>query len=141
MMDEMGGILRRELARLTGCNPETVRYYEKIGLLDAPPRAENGYRVYDARHLRQLRFIMRARALGFTLEEIRELLSLREKGRPCREVAAIARRHLLEIRGKIHDLEQIAARLDDTLSLCATEDTATCAIIDSLETDSGDPHA
>ncbi len=137
-MAAMAGLLRKELARRTGCNSETIRYYERIGLLDAPPRAANGYRIYDERHLRQLRFIMRARALGFTLEEIRELLSLRERGRPCREVAAITRRHLETVRGKIRDLERIARRLADTLERCEAAQesgaTAGCAILEALET-------
>ncbi len=142
-MAPTAGLLRKELARRTGCNSETIRYYERIGLLDAPPRAANGYRVYDGRHLRQLRFIMRARALGFTLGEIRELLSLRERGRPCREVADITRRHLEAVRGKIRDLQRIANRLADTLGRCeAAQESGkakACAILEALETGAAAP--
>jgi MerR family transcriptional regulator, mercuric resistance operon regulatory protein len=59
------GLQRAELARCTGCHPETIRYYEKIGMLPDPPRTASGYRVYDETHIRRLRFILRARELGF----------------------------------------------------------------------------
>ena len=70
------GMQRAELAERTGCNLETVRYYEKVGLLPEPPRTASGYRSYDTTHERRLRFVLRARELGFSLDEIRELLRL-----------------------------------------------------------------
>ena len=81
------GLQRAELARRTGCNMETVRYYEKVGLLPEPPRTSGGYRAYDTTHERRLRFVLRARELGFSLDEIRELLHLvDERSQPCTEI-------------------------------------------------------
>jgi MerR family mercuric resistance operon transcriptional regulator len=73
------GMQRAELARRTGSNLETVRYYEKVGLLPEPPRTAAGYRSYDIAHERRLRFILRARELGFSLEEIRGLAAPRRR--------------------------------------------------------------
>ena len=93
MRDHAGvkGLQRAELARRTGSNLETVRYYEKVGLLPEPPRTAAGYRSYDTTHERRLRFVLRARELGFSLDEIRELLrlvdvDLRQLDRSCESV-------------------------------------------------------
>jgi len=87
------GLQRAELAQRTGCNLETVRYYEKVGLLPEPPRTTSGYRSYDNSHERRLRFVLRARELGFSLDEIRELLRLvDERDQPCAEARAVANR-------------------------------------------------
>ncbi|MFN3615358.1 MAG: MerR family transcriptional regulator, partial [Rubrimonas sp.] len=81
------GLQRAALARRTGCNLETIRYYEKIGMMPEPPRTEAGYRIYDERHVSRLRFILRGRELGFTIEEIRGLLGLVDGGtQTCTEV-------------------------------------------------------
>jgi MerR family mercuric resistance operon transcriptional regulator len=78
------GLQRAELARRTGCNLETIRYYEKIGVMPDPPRTTSGYRVYDDSHASRLRFVLRARELGFTIEQIRGLLDLVDGGtRTC----------------------------------------------------------
>ena len=74
------GLRRVDLARATGCNLETIRYYENIGVMPDPPRNANGYRCYDAGHVSRLRFVMLARDLGFTLEEVCELLALLYRG-------------------------------------------------------------
>jgi DNA-binding transcriptional MerR regulator len=84
-----------ELARATGVKEVTIRYYEQIGLMPAPPRTEGNHRVYHAEHLDRLRFIRRLRELGFTLEEVRGLVRLSsEKNQPCDEVDRITREHL-----------------------------------------------
>ncbi len=75
-MEQQVGILRAQLARKTGCNLETIRYYEKVGLLPGPPRSSNGYRVYSPELVQRLQFILRARDLGYAMDEIRSLLSL-----------------------------------------------------------------
>jgi MerR family mercuric resistance operon transcriptional regulator len=75
----VSGLQRAELARRAGTNLETVRYYEKVGVLTEPPRTAAGYRSYDASHERRLRFVLRARELGFSLDEIRALLRLDRK--------------------------------------------------------------
>ena len=86
-MEPQGGILRAQLAEKTGCNLETIRYYEKVGLLPPPPRSTNGYRVYSPELVQRLQFILRARELGYAMEEIRSLLSLTDAGtQTCGEV-------------------------------------------------------
>src|SRR3546814_9976300 len=79
-MQPQSGILRAQLARKTGCNLETIRYYEKVGLLPAPTRSANGYRVYLPELVQRLQFIRRARDLGYAMNEIRSLLSLTDTG-------------------------------------------------------------
>ena len=82
-----------DLARRTGAKVETVRYYEKAGLLPAPARTAGNYRAYEPEHLARLNFVLRARRLGFSLDQVRELLGLAdERDRPCDAVDAIARR-------------------------------------------------
>src|SRR5712671_7364094 len=97
--EKLEGIPIGELSRLTGVNIETIRYYEKIKMLQAPPRTEGGHRIYGPTETRVLAFIRRARELGFSLDEIRALLDL---GGPekasCREVREIAAHHLEGIR-------------------------------------------
>ncbi len=126
---------RRELARLTGVHPETIRYYERIGLLPAVPRRANGYRAYDARHLRRLRFVARARELGFSLAEVRMLLALADgsEGEDCGHVQAITRRHLILVRERIRDLERIAAVLETHLARCAqAAEAPSCPFLETL---------
>ncbi len=126
--------LRRvDLARATGCNLETIRYYENIGIMPDPPRTAKGYRSYDATHLARLGFIMRARELGFTLDEIRSLLALVDRQeRSCAEVQALARDHLSTISAKIADLQRIHAVLSDTVAQCSGKDVPECPVIDAL---------
>lgn len=124
---------RADLARLTGCNLETIRYYERIGIMPEPPRTAANYRAYDPTHVARLRFVMRARELGFTLEEVRELLGLVDGGaQTCGEVQRLAAAHLDTIRARMADLARIEAALSDTLSKCTGEDVPECAVIDAL---------
>jgi MerR family transcriptional regulator, mercuric resistance operon regulatory protein len=124
---------RGELAQRTGCNPETVRYYEKVGLLPAPPRTPGGHRAYDTRHVRHLRFILRARELGFSLEEIRELLRLaEERERPCAEVSTVAAAHLMDVRSKIADLKRMERVLKDVVAQCGDGTLPECPLIETL---------
>lgn len=127
---------RADLARATGCNLETIRYYEGIGLLPPPARTAAGHRTYDAVDVQRLRFIMRARDLGFTLEETRDLLALVDGGfQTCGEVQAIAARHLDSIAAKIADLKRIQRVLSETVAQCSGEGTPECAVIDALTED------
>lgn len=127
------GLKRGELARRTGCNLETVRYYEKIGLLLAPPRDANLYRLYDEAHVRRLRFILRGRELGFAIEEIRGLLDLVDGGRQtCTEVKARTEHHLADVRAKIADLRRIERILADTSARCSGDAAPDCPILDAL---------
>ena len=126
--------LRRvDLARATGCNLETIRYYEKIGIMPDPPRSTKGYRSYDDAHVRRLKFVMRSRDLGFSLEEVRGLLGLvDEQSRTCAEVQIIAEDHLTDVRAKIADLKRIERVLSDTVARCTGDAAPECAVIDAL---------
>ena len=123
-----------ELAREAGVNIETLRYYERRGLLPAPERAPNGYRVYSAAALDRIRFIKRAQGLGFSLEEIEELMSLRPaKGRQRQRVRHIAESKLETIESKLAELESIREALRQLVADCERGcDDADCPIIDAL---------
>ncbi|MBA4164520.1 MAG: transcriptional regulator [Erythrobacter sp.] len=132
-MELKSGILRAQLARQTGCNLETIRYYEKVGLLPDPPRSANGYRVYPPDLVQRLQFILHARELGFAMEEIRSLLSLTDTGaQTCAEVMAKTQLHLDDVRRKISDLQRIERTLSTTLAECSGENVPECAILSVL---------
>ncbi|MBA3054980.1 MAG: helix-turn-helix domain-containing protein [Sphingomonadales bacterium] len=121
------------LSRRTGCNIETIRYYEKIGLLPAPARSEGGHRLYGHGHLMRLGFVRRARGLGFTLDEIRALLQLAEdRDRPCAEAREVAVVHLADVRAKIADLRAMEAVLAETVLRCADGKTPDCPLLETL---------
>lgn len=126
-----------ELASRTGVNIETIRYYERIALLPAPPRTRNGRRSYDPGHQLVLAFIRRARELGFGIDDIRALLALSESGRmACAEVERIASAHLADVRAKLADLARLEHILADTVGRCAHEENPVCPVLDVL----GSPH-
>ncbi|BBC71742.1 MULTISPECIES: MerR family transcriptional regulator [Erythrobacteraceae] len=131
----MGRLSIGELARKTGVHIETIRYFEKIGMLGAPARTAGGHRVFDDGHLRTLKFIKRARELGFAPKEVRTLLDL---GGPaeacCDEVREIAIHHLEEVRRKIDDLTRLERHLTATVEQCSGGHVPDCAVIDMLET-------
>jgi len=121
------------LARETGTKVETVRFYEKAGLLAAPSRTVGNYRSYDQAHLNRLSFIRRARDLGFSLDQIRALLALSDdQGQSCASVDAIAKQHRDEIERKIADLQALKAELDRMIDHCGCNIVADCRIIDTL---------
>jgi MerR family mercuric resistance operon transcriptional regulator len=127
------GLQRAELARRTGCNLETVRHYEMVGLLPEPPRTAGGYRNYDTTHERRLRFVLRARELGFSLDEIRELLRLvDERDRPCAEARTVAAAHLQDVRAKIADLKRMERVLKNVIAQCGDGTLPECPLIESL---------
>ena len=137
-MDVMGKkriktLLRAGLARATGCNLETIRYYEKIGVMPDPPRSAKGFRVYDDSHVRRLRFVMRMRELGFALEEVRGFLTLVDgETQTCAEVLERTQSHLADVRAKIADLKGIEKTLADTAALCSGDDVPDCPVLDAL---------
>lgn len=132
----VSGLRRSDLARATGCNLETIRYYENIGIMPQPPRSAKNYRCYDQTHVARLRFVKRARDLGFSLEETRDLLALVDGGlQTCGEARAIAARHLDEIAAKIVDLKRIQRVLSETVAQCSGDDVPQCAVIDALTED------
>ena len=102
-----------ELSAETGCPPETIRFYERQGLLSEPPRTVSGRRVYGASHIRQLEFVLRARALGFSLDRVRSLARLAERSDPPRaEARAIAEAHANELKARIAQMQSLLTRLD-----------------------------
>ncbi|GAB4532570.1 MAG: Cu(I)-responsive transcriptional regulator [Parvularculaceae bacterium] len=132
------GLKRGELARRTGCNLETVRYYEQIALLPPPPRTQAGHRIYGAEHERRLRFILRARQLGFTIEELRSLLALVDSDQlSCGEVHSVTVAHIGDIQRKIRDLRKLERILKDVSAKCTGDDAPDCPIIDALFEGSG----
>ncbi|MGE3150952.1 MAG: helix-turn-helix domain-containing protein [Pseudorhodoplanes sp.] len=121
------------LARETGTKVETIRFYEKSGLLPAPSRTDGNYRSYDEAHLNRLSFIRRARELGFSLDQVRTLLTLSDdRGQPCAAVDAIATEHRAEVERKIADLQSLKAELDRMIDQCGCGVVADCRIIESL---------
>lgn len=123
-----------EAAAASGCHLETIRYYERIGLLPHPQRRTNGYREYSPTEVEQLRFITRGRDLGFSLEEIRTLLKLAErKDMPCAEVDRLARQQLAQVEERIRELQGIARELERTIESCVGESCGDCAILSALQ--------
>ncbi|NJC32597.1 DNA-binding transcriptional MerR regulator [Sphingomonas jejuensis] len=117
----------------TGTKVETVRYYERIGLLGAPARSEGNYRVYSETELGRLSFIRRARDLGFTLEQIRELLGMSDdRSRSCGAVDNLAREHLAAVDRKIADLRALRRELGNLVEQCSHGTIADCRIIEAL---------
>ena len=128
-----GGLAIGVLAQRTRCKVETIRYYEKAGLLPAPSRSPGGYRLYSHAHLKRLSFIRRARALGFSIDEVRKLLKLAdERPRPCAEVRGVAAAHLEDVQAKIADLRAMARVLRETVARCADGRRADCPLIEAL---------
>lgn len=122
-----------ELAQLTGTKVETIRYYERAGLLAEPGRTAGNYRAYGPDHLARLSFVRRARDLGFTLDQIRELLALADDGtRSCAAVDAIANTHRAGIDRKIADLTALRGELDRMIGSCRQGTVADCRIIEML---------
>lgn len=122
-----------DLARATDTAVETIRFYEKIGLLPKPARTSGNYRAYAAEHLRRLSFVRRARDLGFSLDQVRELLSLADdRDRSCASVDAIARQHLGEVDRKIEDLVALRRELGSLVSQCGRGSISDCRIIEAL---------
>ena len=121
-----------ELSRRTGCNIETIRYYERIGLLP-PPRRSGSYRNYESADAGRLAFIRRARELGFTLHEVRALLSLAASGAgSCLEARELAAAHLADVRARIADLKRMQRTLADHIRSCDAGTDAACPMIESL---------
>ena len=122
------------LSALTGVNIETIRYYERIRMIPAPPRTGGGRRVYDVDHLRILAFIRRARELGFSLDQIRALIRLGGPAKAsCRQVRSIAADHLHDVRAKIADLRNLERLLARTVARCTGNTAPNCPILDILD--------
>jgi MerR family mercuric resistance operon transcriptional regulator len=122
-----------EAAAASGCHLETVRYYERVGLMPQPTRTGTGYRAYTAADVERLRFISRGRALGFSLEEIRSLLRLNDDSKlSCGDVDVLARVHLTDIRQRIEELTRMAGELERVITQCAGGERRQCTILGAL---------
>jgi Cu(I)-responsive transcriptional regulator len=122
-----------ELAPRTDTKVETIRYYERIGLLPQPARTGGNYRAYAHHHLERLSFIRRGRDLGFSLDEVRELLRLSDdRDRSCAEVDRMVRAHLSDVERKLTDLTALRAELRQLIDQCQHSTIADCRIVEAL---------
>ena len=127
-----GDLTIGRLADLTGVKLETIRYYERIGLIASPPRTTGGHRIYDTGHVKQLSFVRRCRELGFPLHEIHTLFGMVAGGHGCGEMRDLALTHAATIRRKILDLSRMERTLTETAARCRGGDAPDCPIIDAL---------
>lgn len=124
------------LAKRAGTNVETIRYYERVGLLPPPARTGGNYRAYAPAHLARLSFIRRSRDLGFSIDAVRNLLRLDdEKRRDCGSVGKIARAHLGEVERKIKDLNALRRELRGLMAQCDKGRVESCRVIEALAPD------
>lgn len=122
-----------ELALKTGTNVETIRFYERIGLLPPPRRTESNYRDYGQQYVHRLSFVRHARSLGFDLEDVRALLALAsEPQKDCGEADRIASSHLAAVEQKIERLQRLRAELQRMLTQCRGGEVADCRIIEAM---------
>lgn len=122
-----------QASALSGVSAKMIRHYEETGLLPAARRTESGYRQYDESDVQSLRFIRHSRDLGFSLAEIEQLLSLwRDRGRPSREVKALAQVHLEELERKLAELQVMKSTLEHLVHCCKGNDRPECPILDEL---------
>ena len=124
-----------QLSKLIDVNIETIRYYEKIGIIPHPPRNSSGYRIYSTPHLERLSFVRRSRDLGFSQLEVRKLLTLVDEHKyTCAEVQEITAKQLAAVRAKIKDLRKLEKALANMVSECDGGDIPECPIVDILST-------
>ena len=131
----MNGLTRSQLSKRCGINPETLRYYEKIGIIPRPPRSASNYRLYPEQFVSRIRFIRRGQELGFTLREIRELFELRaDDGARCTDVRRRAEDKLADVDEKIRSLRAIRRALAVLVTRCASDGpTEECPILEALD--------
>ena len=121
------------MAEAGGVKVQTVRYYEQIGLLPSARRTAGNHRLYTKDHMDLLKFVRHSRSLGFSLDQIRELLALRESpGGNCEEIDEIARKHLLDVESKISRLRELETELKHMVGQCAGGTVSSCRIIEAL---------
>jgi MerR family gold-responsive transcriptional activator of gol and ges genes len=122
-----------QAARASGVSTKMIRYYESVGLIRPADRTESNYRSFSDRDVNELRFIRRARSLGFSVEAIGRLLSLwRDRGRPSREVKAIAEQHVADLHARIAEMQAMADTLRHLARGCAGDDRPDCPILSDL---------
>ena len=123
-----------ELAKQAGVSVETVRFYERIGLMPPPMRTKQGRRTYQSGDVRTLAFIRRARELNFSLVDVRALLALRGPDNECADVKEIAGRHLERVRAELRRAEEVERILSAAVEQCCGGSTAACSVLKVLET-------
>lgn len=122
-----------QAANASGVSAKMIRYYEQIGLIRPPSRTDSNYRVYDSNDVHVLRFIRRARTLGFSMEETSALLALwQDKARASAEVRDIASGHVAALEAKIAELESMVGTLKHLVHCCQGDDRPDCPILDDL---------
>jgi Cd(II)/Pb(II)-responsive transcriptional regulator len=128
-----------ELAKSADSQPETVRYYERLGLLPEPDRTESNYRVYNEEHLERLRFIRNCRSIGMTLEEVRRLLYFRDRpDLACREINELLDTHIAHLEGRLSELHRLEGYLRELRACCDDPRTAgDCGILAQLDSVDG----
>ncbi len=132
-MKRAKGLSIGTLSKHTGVNIETIRYYERIGVMPAPARSVGGFRRYREDHLKRLNFIRRGRELGFSLSDLRTLLRLVDgHAYTCAQVRALTLEHLAEIRRKITDLRRLDRVMSEMAAQCTGRRVPECPIIDAL---------
>ncbi|HEX8568860.1 MAG TPA: Cu(I)-responsive transcriptional regulator [Caulobacteraceae bacterium] len=125
-----------QASKASGVSTKMIRYYESIGLVAPADRTESNYRSFSARDLNELRFIKRARSLGFSMEEIGRLLSLwRDRSRPSREVKAVAQKHVEDLDARIAEMRSMADTLRHLADCCAGDERPDCPILADLSDD------
>jgi Cu(I)-responsive transcriptional regulator len=126
-----------EAAKASGVSAKMIRHYESVGLFPETARTEAGYRQYSGNEINTLRFIRQSRDLGFSIEQIRELLGLwQNRKRPSRQVKALAQAHIEELDAKLKELQAMKATLEHLVHCCHGDDRPDCPIIDRLATGS-----
>ncbi len=126
----MAALTIGQVARRAGVHVETIRYYQRLGLVAVPEKPARGFRRYGEETIRRLRFIKQAQALGFTLGEIGELLTLDRAD--CSEVRRLAERKLSQVESKIRELERLRAALAEAVAVCRSDPGAQCRLLESL---------
>jgi Cu(I)-responsive transcriptional regulator len=122
-----------EVAKASGISAKMIRHYESVGLFPEATRSDSGYRQYTDKEVHTLRFIRQSRDLGFSIEQIRELLGLwQNRKRPSRQVRALAQAHIEELDEKLEDLQAMKATLEHLVHRCHGDDRPDCPIIDML---------
>ncbi len=123
-----------QAARASGVSAKMIRYYESNGLLPPADRTAAGYRIYSEADVHRLRFVRRARDLGFQMAEISELLGLwNDRSRHSADVRKLARDHIRELRGRMEQLQQMVGTLQELVDACAGDDRPDCPILAGLE--------
>ncbi len=133
----MNNLFIGKLAETAGVNIQTIRYYERIGLIPQPQRKESGYRQYDKKDVQKIKFIKRAKELGFTLREIQDLLTLRvDPDSTCEDIRERAEKKITDIEEKISELKRIKKALDKLTTACVGRGpTGDCPILEALESE------